>query len=318
MKKTVRFLAYFLGIAAVILSAGAAWVAYSPLPTFETRSLPIAVPTDSASLAHGRDLAILHCGYCHLGADGKLSGRMFMRPQDAFGEIWSRNLTRHPEKGLGRYTDGELAWLLRTGVKRDGHMAGYFMSSLVTSDHDLGCIIAFLRSGDPITAPSESDPPQPEYSFLAKALIKLGAFKPLPYDGMPVAEPPASDKIAYGKYLVTGRYECYGCHSKSFETNDPVNPEKSEGYLAGGNPVMDEAFNPTPSANITPSNHFGIGAWTEEQFARTVRSGMRPDQRVLSPAMPRFATMSDEEVSAVWAYLKTVPASDSKPALAGR
>jgi len=29
-----------------------------------------------------------------------------------------------------------------------------------------------------------------------------------------------------------------------FKTNDPLNPEKSEDYLAGGNPVMDENFNP--------------------------------------------------------------------------
>lgn len=316
MKKIARFFAYFLGIALIVLAAGAAWVQFSPLPTFETRSLNLDIPTDPASLTHGRDLAILHCGHCHLGEDGKLSGRMFSRPQDDFGEIWSRNITRHPEKGIGRYSDGELAWLMRSGVKRDGHLAGYFMSSLHVSDHDMGCIIAFLRSNDPVVAPSESDPPQPQYSFLAKALIKLGAFKPLPYDGMPVAEPPASDKLAYGKYLVTGRYECFGCHSKSFETNDMVNPEKSEGYLAGGNPVMDEDFKPVLSANITPSNLFGIGSWTEAQFGQTLRGGLRPDQRVLSPVMPRFASMSDEEISAIWAYLQTVPATDTRAAMA--
>lgn len=318
MKKITRFFIRFLGVATVLLLAAAAWVQFSPLPTFETRSLELRIPSDSASLAHGRALAIGHCGHCHLGDDGRLSGRMFMRQQDAFGEIWSRNLTRHPEKGLGRYSDGELAWLMRTGVKRDGHMAGYFMSSLQVSDHDMACVIAFLRSNDPIVAPSESDPPHPQYSFLAKALIKLGAFKPLPYDGAPVTEPPASDPIAYGKYLATGRYECYGCHSKSFETNDPVHPEKSEGYFAGGNPVLDANFNEVPSANITPSVLYGIGSWTEAQFSQALRGGLRPDQRALSPVMPRFANMSDEEVSAIWAYLQSVPVTDKQVIMATR
>ncbi len=311
MKKVFRYFAIFIGIVAVVLLGFAAWVQWSPLPSYRPGSLELRLPTDSSSLALGRSLVVGHCGLCHLGDDGKLSGRIFSRADDPFGELWARNLTQHPTKGLPRYTNGELAYLMRTGVKRDGHPAGYFMSSLHLSDADQAAIIAFLRSDDPLLAASESDPPLPKYAFLAKALLKFGVFKPLPYDGQPVVAPPPSDQVAYGKYLVTGRYECYGCHSSSFETMDPVEPEKSEGYLGGGNPLHDAEFQPVLTANITPSKTAGIGAWTKAQFAKAVRSGQRPDQRVLNPAMPRLVAMSDEEVDAIWAYLQTVPAVES-------
>ena len=61
------------------------------------------------------------------------------------------------------------------------------------------------------------------------------------------------------------------------------------------------------SANITLDRETGIGAWTEAQFAEAVRFGKRPDGKALSHLMPPMSMLRDDEVSAIWAYLQTVP-----------
>ncbi len=314
MKKVFRFFGFLLGGLSLLLLGTAAWVNLTELPKYESKSLAITLPYDSASLLQGRKIVETVCIGCHLGEDGKLSGRLFSRADDPFGEIWSRNITRHPVKGIGSYQDGELAYLLRTGIKRNGEWAGPYMTLPHLSDRDLASLIACLRSDTPLTQPSESDPPSPKYSFLARALVKLGAFKPEFYDIRPVAAPPVSDKVAYGRYLATGVYDCYSCHSASFETNNLLVPERSEGFLGGGNMIHDENFQPVLSANLTGSKDHGLGAWTEAQFADAVRTGARPDGKTLSPVMPRFALLNDEEIGALWAYLQTVPVLENQVA----
>ena len=79
--------------------------------------------------------------------------------------------------------------------------------------------------------------------------------KPLPAPAKPIEIPSTSDVLSYGKYLSTGAYACYECHSKSFETNNALNPELSEGYFAGGNPVEDRNLQPVISSNLTPSKN---------------------------------------------------------------
>lgn len=316
MKNFFRFAGYLLGGLTLILLGLAAWVTWTPMPDYEPQSIPVTVPTDSISLSVGRKMVATECLMCHLGNDGKLSGRLFSRSSDPFGEIWSRNITKHPEKGIGAYTDGELAYLFRTGIKRNGEWAGPYMTNSNLSDSDLGALIAYLRSDAPLVQPSESDPPAPKYSFLARALVKSGAFAPKLYDIKPVEAPPASDKVAYGKYLATARYTCYRCHSASFETNDDFMPENSEGYFGGGNPIGDAEFKITPSSNLTMSREHGLGNWTGEQFTMAVRTGARPDGKNLSPAMPRFGLLSDEETSAIWTYLQTVPVLENNTSAA--
>jgi len=63
-------------------------------------------------------------------------------------------------------------------------------------------------------------------------------------------------------------------------------------------------------ANITPDPETGIGKWTEKDFVGAMRSGHRPGGgRALLPPMPwqNLAASSDEDLSAVYAYLMSVP-----------
>jgi hypothetical protein len=65
-------------------------------------------------------------------------------------------------------------------------------------------------------------------------------------------------------------------------------------------------------ANLTPDPATGLGAWTEEMFVRAVRTGrhMGGSGRPILPPMPwqNLATQSDEDLKAIFAYLRSVPA----------
>lgn len=305
MKKAFKIIGYILLGFVVLLLCGAAYIQFSPMPTYEVKAPDLKITPDSIRLAEGRRIVLTDCAHCHRGPDGKLSGDLWAN-DDMFGKLWSANLTQHPEAGIGRYSDAELAFTLRTGIKRNGCFAGPFMHFPLLADEDLASIIAFLRSDAPEVQPSERRQPPAEMAFLGKMWMKL-LVKPLSYSQKPVIAPPVTDKLAYGRYLVTGKWECYLCHSAGFESNDLFEPEKSKGYFGGGNPITDKENNPVLSANITPDRETGIGSWTEAQFSEAVRFGKRPDGKALSHMMPPFAALSDAEVSAIWAYLQTVP-----------
>ena len=86
-----------------------------------------------------------------------------------------------------------------------------------------------------------------------------------------------------------------------------MEPEKSEGYMGGGYKMRDRLGHTRYSANLTRDAETGIGAWTEEQFRRALKVGIRPDGRPLRPPMSPRPLLSDDEVSALWAYLRSLP-----------
>lgn len=308
MKKALKIIGFvILGLFAII-AGGAAWVNMSALPSYENKApADFKVTADSAGIAEGARMAGMMCAMCHKSEDGKLGGAYMWDAKD-FGEIYSANITQHPEYGITQYTDGELAYLLRTGIKKDGQYAPPYMPKFPhLSDEDLNNIIAFLRSDHPLVQASENNPPASQPSFLTKVLCKV-AFGPLPYPEKPIPNPNPNDKVAFGKYIATAKFECYSCHSADFKTVDIMNPENSGGYFGGGNPLLREDESIILSPNLTMDKETGLGNWTEEEFIRTVKTGIRPDGRPATayPMIP-FTEMTEEEASAVWAYLQTLP-----------
>jgi mono/diheme cytochrome c family protein len=66
------------------------------------------------------------------------------------------------------------------------------------------------------------------------------------------------------------------------------------------------------STNITPDRQSGIGDWTDEQIITAIRLGRRPNGERLIPVhpFPVFNGMADEDLRALVAYLRSVPAVD--------
>lgn len=61
-------------------------------------------------------------------------------------------------------------------------------------------------------------------------------------------------------------------------------------------------------ANLTPDPDTGIAGWTDDDIANALRKGVDDEGAQLCPTMPRYADMSDAEVRAIIAYLRSLKA----------
>jgi cytochrome c2 len=162
-----------------------------------------------------------------------------------------------------------------------------------------------LRSDDDLVRANDADVQPVVPSFFTKFLSHV-AFFPARYPTAPIVVPPATDKVALGKYLVAA-FECYECHSADFKTNKQATPEKSEGFMGGGNMLLQMNGLPIYSSNLTPDDETGIGAWSEEDFRKTIHTGFRKDGSLVRYPMNPMAEMKDAEANAIYAYLRTIP-----------
>ena len=65
------------------------------------------------------------------------------------------------------------------------------------------------------------------------------------------------------------------------------------------------------TANLTPDRETGLGTWTPETFAATLKTGRHEGRgRVILPPMPipAYQNFTPEELAAIFAYLQTIPA----------
>ena len=309
MKKVFRYLLILIGIILVLAGGFAGYVAIRGIPKYKVENVPnLTVASYPDRLLKGQKLASMLCAHCHLDPNtGKFSGRK-MEEVPQFGTIYAKNITQHTEAGIGRWTDGELTFLLRTGLKPDGTYLPPYMIKLVhMSDEDLQSIIAFLRSDHEWVQPSEVKQPNTKPSFLTKFLSNIGVAKPFDYPKEQIPDPDTTNMITWGKYLANAQLECYACHSADFAKNDNIHPEKSKGFYAGGNKMIGEGGQVIYSRNITMDEETGIGKWTEEQFLNAVKYGKVPHGKPLREPMQPYSRLTDNEVKAIYAYLKTVP-----------
>ncbi len=313
-----RLLVYLGGIVGVLLLAViglAGWIRTSGLPHYPVARIDVTIAPTPERIAHGRDLARMLCASCHFNpATRSLAGKRMADVTPQFGVIYAPNITRHPERGIGQWTDGELLSLLRTGIRRDGRYTPPFMVKLPrASDEDLASIIAFLRSDDPLVAPSDVATPPSEFGFLTKLLSRV-AWSPLPYPQAPIVAPDTADAMARGRYLANDLLDCYACHSSDFTRLDVLQPERSAGFYEGGNTLLDAGGREIFSTNLTPDPETGIGAWTEEQFVRALTGGLRPDGSTILYPMQPYAALTDADARAIYTYLRSLaPVVKSRP-----
>lgn len=314
MKKVFRYLLIGIGAVAVLVGGLSAFVSIRGIPKYKAETINLQVVSTPDRVARGEKLASMLCRSCHFdGNTGKFTGRLLDEaPQ--FGAIYSRNITRDPDHGIGKWTDGQLAYLFRTGVKPDDSYLPPYMPKLVNlSDEDLQSIIAFLRSDHPWVSADNTRQPDSKPSFLTKFLTNAGIMKPFPYPQKPIVGPDTANTVQWGRYIALGQLECFSCHSQDFTKNDYFNPEKSLGFFGGGNELIAPDGKKIKTLNITMDEETGIGTWTEETFIKAVKYGQLPNgQPSLRLPMQPYANLTDNEVRALYAYLKTVPKIHNK------
>ncbi|HET7063097.1 MAG TPA: c-type cytochrome [Rudaea sp.] len=257
----------------------------------DVREPALTIPADADALARGQHIAITRgCTDCH---DKDLGGRVLV---DAFpiGRLAAPNLTRG-KGGVGvRLDAASLERAIRHGLGEDGRLLLYMPTSdfNALTDADTADLIAYVST----VAPVDRDIPAPTAGPLMRTLFVLDK-APLAYalrvdqHAAHAATMAPAATAEYGRYLANS---CTGCHGEHF----------SGGRVPGTPPSF------PPARNITPDPANGIGKWSKADFSAAVRLGKRPDGSTLNSFMPwkAFATLTDMELDALWAYLQTVPA----------
>ena len=287
----IKRLAWFLGavVVLILLALAGVYVVTSSRMSkrYDVAARPVPVPADSAGIERGRHIAIAigKCVTCH----GDDLGGSVLGENVLLGRLVASNLTRG-KGGVGeRYDDAALARAIRHALRHDGTPLRVMPSEAFQylSDEDVGALVAYLRSLPPV----DRELPPLRVGPMARVLSLMTTFPLIParvvdHARVPPASMPEGITVEYGKYLadVGG---CTGCHG----------PGLSGGSIGPGK---------APS-NLTPA---GIGTWTEADFIRALREGKRPvgaEIDSLEMPWPQAGKMTDLEIRAVWAFLKSVP-----------
>jgi cytochrome c553 len=239
---------------------------------------------DAAEIERGRHLAATRgCSDCH-GDD--YAGRVLIEGSP-MGRFDGANLTR-----LGDRDPAEIERAIRQGLRADGTslMLMPTIDYAGLSDSDTAALIAFLQS---LPAKGEATPAVAP-GLMPRLLWLFGKFPLISHEqiegrAIERRERTPAATAEYGAYVAQ---VCQGCHNPSF----------TGGPMAGAPPEA------PPPANLT-SHASGLAGWNEADFVKAMRSGERPDGRVLDPFMPwpTFARMTDDELAALWRYLSTLP-----------
>jgi mono/diheme cytochrome c family protein len=117
--------------------------------------------------------------------------------------------------------------------------------------------------------------------------------------------PDPAAKIARGRYLFTVG-NCGDCHTPGTIFGAPDTTR----VLAGSDLGWQGPWGTSYPRNLTPDMETGLGKWSEDDIVSTLRTGKRPDNSPLLPPMPwpNTAMWTDEDLHAVAAYIKSVPA----------
>jgi len=277
--------------------------------------------TPSADLiARGAYLvnAVAACVNCHSPKDeqgrpqqenllsgGGPGGVWFVAP--AF-TVSPPNITPDVETGIGSWTAQDIRRAILEGV-RPAHdrlpnvplapvmYKNYFKALL---PRDLEAIVAYLRSIPAV----RHEVPAPVYRAIAPAA-------PSPDAGRVYAQADLADPVQRGRYLSTIAH-CMACHSaRSGPTSDHEHGLGKGGWVLDANLIRGypAEWKSSTASNITSDPVAGLGAWTDAEIKRAITQGVSRDGRRLGPPMAysAYARMSDEDLSSIVAWLRTIP-----------
>ena len=271
---------------------------------------PIAASSDPVTIARGRYLVYGpgHCIDCHgdparradfqSGKDGPLSGGVeFHLP---IGTIRTPNITPDVATGIGGVSDGALARALRHGVRRDGRTLAPFMPFADLSDEDLTAVISFLRAQPPVNKPVVTR----ELNVLGH-VVNAFVLQPKGPSGPVAATSPIGATVERGRYLVNSVAGCASCHTRrDMRTGAMIGEPLAGGLEMESHSLAGRKF---VSPNLTPDVATGrITNWTEEIFVARVRTGKGADGTPMP--WPSYARMTDEDLAAIYRYLRSLPA----------
>lgn len=278
------------GLVTLILGAAttAAFVGYSRVNASYNDRHPVAsvaVASSPDRITHGEKFART-CAGCH-SANGQLplTGQNFGEGGPPIGTLYAPSLTPAHFKD---WSDGEIIRAIREGVSKDGRSLIIMPSQAFhnLSDDDAQALVAYLRSQPPDV------PNTPAKQINLVGAIMFGTVLPPQIFSVqepiksPVVAPQAGVTPEYGKYIASlGCQDCHGAQLAGL--TGPVDP------------------NGAPHGpNLTTLKD----RYSEADFVKTLRTGVKPDGKALSEEMPwkDLEKLSDDDFKALYAYISSL------------
>jgi len=259
---------------------------------------------NGALMARGKYLVdtVMTCHNCHtprgpngLMMDKALSGGL--RFDEPPFDVTAANITSDRATGIGAWSVADIKKTLITGVRPNGIPVANVMPTgfyKILTARDLDAIATYLHSVPPV----KNKVPAPVYKMAIPQTF-------VPNAQQPMKEADLKDKVKRGFYLATIAH-CMECHS-------PLGPKGRDFTRMGaGGFELKGPWGVTVSRNITSSKTKGLGAWTDAEIKRAITQGIARDGSKLRPPMgfEFYAKMTPDDLDAIVAYLRTVPAID--------
>lgn len=298
MRRIWKWLAIAVVLALVLGGGIYAWRYYdtyaSTQPifyrTYDIQPARLDLPSDPAALERGRHLAfaVAKCVLCH---EEDMGGKVIW--DNPLGRFTAPNLTSGKGGVGGELTVDDYVRAVRHGVGRDRqplfYMAAEFFYEM--TDADLAALIAWVRSLPPV----DRELPPFELRRASRKFWLQGNFPDLvhahlvdhqaPHPG----GPPPGVTVEYGRYLIRVA-SCRACHGEELAGHPNQAYSRHAPPLAAGSRVS---------------------LWTAQDFIRAMRTGDAPGGYKISPEYMNLeytAQLTDDELTAMWMYLKSLPA----------
>ena len=242
------------------------------------------------------------CMACHTSQGGKdYAGGLGIRLP--FGALYSTNITPDKETGIGNYSDQDFLKAVQRGIRRDGarlYPAMPFPSYTYMTDADALAIKAYLFSLPPVRVAA----PATTLMFPFDQRWAMGFWSVL-FTRDSRFEPDASQSPEWnrGAYLAEALAHCGECHTPRSLALALDNRKKFAGAVTAGW----RAF------NISSDKTTGLGGWRDEDIVSYLSIGRANGHGTASGPMGEavdhsFSQLTPEDVHAVVAYLRSVPA----------
>jgi mono/diheme cytochrome c family protein len=318
MKRVLNYLKYLVPVTVLLLVVGGIHVSRTWDRIYDLPVPEVHASTDSAVIKRGEYLVFgpAHCVECHSASFAEyqtltqgalpplVGGVEFSDP--ILGRIYSKNLTPDAETGIGRYSDGQIARMMRWSVRPDGRASiRTLMPFHNMSDDDVIAIISFLRQQPPVRHAVPSN----EYTLVGKIIKSFAPpFKPRDSVDPPPAAPASEATRERGEYLARYVGNCTGCHTQhNGLTLAEAGPQFAGGEAMDGLdfPGADKSIGfITP--NITPQDGSALLKFPDRAiFIARFKFGGR---HYPGSPMPweAFSRMSEADIGALYEFLHSL------------
>ena len=259
-------------------------------------SLPNVSPMNSDLANRGAYIArTADCMACH--REDYSGGVAIETP---IGNIYSTNITPSQRYGIGNYTETDFKKALQKGRAPTHQLypAMPYPSYHGMADADISALFAYFQTVSPVEEAPEKITKLPFPLNIRTLMLAWNVIN------VPSTENRAglTQTQQRGEYLVNNLEHCGTCHTPRNLTQG-LDKDK---YLSGA--PLGKWYAP----NITPDNDSGIGRWSEGDIVTYLRTGMLDKRAYAGGPMAEAVAhstryLSDEDLSAMAAYLKVVP-----------